>query len=49
MGFSTERYVRKKSKTKKQEERAKRLTKQGTTNVSRKRKANKVDNLNKLK
>lgn len=49
MGFSTERYVRKKSKTKKQEERVKRLTKQGTTNVPRKRKANKVDNLNKLK
>lgn len=49
MGFSTERYVRKKSKTKKQEERVKRLTKQGAANVSRKRKANKVDNLNKLK
>lgn len=49
MGFSTERYVRKKSKTKKQEERVKRLTKQGATNVSRKRKTNKVDNLNKLK
>lgn len=48
MGFSTERYARKKSKTKKQEERAKRLTKQGTTNTPRKRKRNGVDSLNKL-
>ena len=47
MGFSTERYARKKSKTKKQEERTKRLI--GGKTVERKRKQNKFDRLNVMK
>lgn len=44
MGYNTERNVRKKSQTKKQEERERRLSK---TSVGNKRKG--IDSLNKLK
>lgn len=47
MEFSTERYARKKSKTKKQEERTKRLTSEKA--AERKRKQNKFDRLNVMK
>lgn len=49
MGYSTERYVRKKSSTKKQEERAERLNRRTIGKIKKSnRKNNGIDKLNRM-